>query len=90
MIREDFYVLGEGGHVGNRHCAMMRLRHNLVIGDFYVDGGGRSSFLEVANRSGQRPGVGRASTIDGRVIIFRVQWRRNITIRMTKIHSRFK
>ena len=90
MIREDFYVLGGGGHVENRHCAMMRLRHNLGIGQFYVDGGGGSSFLEVVNRSGQQPGVGIASTIDVHVIMFRVQWRRNKTIRMTNIHSRFK
>ena len=90
MIREDVYVLGGGRHVGNWHCAMMRLRHNLIIRQFYIDGVGGRSFLEVVNRSGQRPGVGRASTIYGRVIIFRVQWRRNITIRLTNIHSRFK
>ena len=59
MIREDFYVLVGENYVGNRHDAMMRLRHNLVIGQFYVDGGGRSSFLEVVNGSGQRPDVGR-------------------------------
>ena len=90
MIREDFYVLGGGSYVGNRHGAMMRLCHNLVIGQFHVDGGRGISFLEVVNRSGQRPGVGISSTIDGRVIMFRVQWRRNKTIRMTNIHSRFK
>ena len=84
MIRETFYVLGGGRHDGNRHSAMMRLRHNLAIGQFYVDGGGGSSFLEVVNGSNQRPGVGRASTINGRVIMFRVQWRRNKTIRITK------
>ena len=71
MIREDFYVPGGGRHVGNRHCAMMRLRHNLVIGNFYVDGGGGSSFLEVVNRSVQRPGVGRASPINGRLHLTR-------------------
>ena len=70
MIREDFYVLGRGTHVVNWHCAMMRLRHNLVIRQFYIDGGGGRSFLEVVNRSGQRPGVVRASTIDGCVIMF--------------------
>ena len=86
MIREDFYVLGGGRHVGNRHGAMMILRHNLVIGQFYVDGGGGSSFLEVVNGIGQRPGVSRASTIDSRVVMFRVQWRRNKTIRITKIY----
>ena len=90
MILEDSYMLGGGRHVGNRHCSMMRLRHDLVIRQFYVDGGGGRSLLEVVNRSGQRPGVGRASTIDGRVIMFRVQWRRNKTIRMTNIHSIFK
>ena len=72
MIGEDFYVLVGGRHVGNRHCAMMRLCHNLVIRQFSVDGGGGSSFLEVVNRSGQRPGVGITFTIDGRAIIFRV------------------
>ena len=90
MTQEDFYVLGGGRHVGNRHGAMMRLHHNLVIGQFHVDGGGGSSFLEVVNGRGQLPGVGKASTINGRVIMFRVQWRRNKTIRMTNIHSRFK
>ena len=90
MTRENFYVLGGGMDVGNRHGAIMRLRHNLVIGQFYVDGGGGSSFLEVVNGSGQRPGVGRTSTTDGRIIMLRVQWRRNKTIRMKNIHSRFK
>ena len=70
MIREDFYVLVRGTHVVNWHCAMMRLRHNLVIRQFYIDGSGGSSVLEVVNMSGQRPGEGRASTIDGRVIMF--------------------
>ena len=87
MIREDFYVLGGGRHVGYRHGAMMRLRHELVIGKFYIDGGRGSSFLEIVNRSRQWPGVGRAPTINGRVIMSRVQWRRNKTIRMTNIHS---
>ena len=90
MIPEYCYVLGGERHVGNRHGVMMRLRHNLVIGQFYVDGGGGSSFLEVVNGSSQRPCVGRASTIYGRVIMFRFQWRRNKTIRMKNIHSRFK
>ena len=90
MVQEDFYVLGGGRHVGNRHGAMMRLRHNLFIGQFYVDGGRGSSFLEVLNGIGQRPCVGRACTIDGRVIMFLFQWRRNKTIIMKKIHSRFK
>ena len=55
MIREDFYVLGGGRHVGNRHCAMMRLRHNLVIRQFYVDGGGGRFFwkLQTGGVSGQ-------------------------------------
>ena len=70
MIWEDFYMLGGGRHVGNRHGSMMRLRHNLVIGQFYVDGGGGSSFGEVVNRSGQQPDVGRVSTIYGRNIMF--------------------
>ena len=70
MIREDFYVLGGGRHVGDRHYVMMRLRHDLVIRQFYVDGGRGSSFLKVVNRSSQRPGVGKSSTIDGRVIMF--------------------
>ena len=90
MIRETFYVLGGGTHVGNRHGAMMRLRHNIFIGQFYVDGGRGSNFLEVVNGSSQRTGVGRTSTIDGRVILFRFQWRRNITIGITKIYIRFK
>ena len=90
MIWEYFYALGGGRHVGNSHGAMMRLRHNLVIGKFCVDGGGRISFLEVVNGSSQRPCVGRSSTIDGRVIMFRFQWRRNKTIRITKIHISFK
>ena len=83
-------MLDGGRHVGNRHGALMRLCHNLFIGKFYVDGGGGSSFLEVVDGSGQRPGVGRASPIDGRVIIFRFQWRQNKTRRITNIHSRFK
>ena len=90
MIRGDFYVLVGGRNVGNRHSAMMRLRHNLVIGQFHIDGGGGSSFLGVVNGSGQRPGVGRSSTIDGCVIMFQFQWRQNKTIRMTKIRIRLK
>ena len=85
MIREAFYMLGRGRHVGYRHGTMMRLRHELVIGQFYIDGGRGSSFLEIVNRSRQWPGVGGAPTIDGRVIMSRVQWRRNKTIRMTNI-----
>ena len=87
MIREAFYVLGGGRHIGNRHGAMMRLRHELVIGQFYIDGGIGSSFLEIAIRSCQWPGVGKALTINGRVIMSLVQWRRNKTVRMTIIHS---
>ena len=83
-------MLVGGRDVVNRHGAMVRLHHNLVIGQFYIDGGRGSSFLEVVNGSGQKPGVGRTSTIDGRVIMFRVQWRRNKTIRITKIYIRFK
>ena len=90
MIQEGFYVLGGRRHVQNRHYAMMRQQHNLVIRQFYVDDGGGISFLEFVNRSGQQPGVGKASNIDGRVIMFRVQWRRTNTIRMKNIHSRFK
>ena len=87
MIREDFYVLGGGRHVGYRHGAMMRLRHELVIGQFYIDGDRGSSFLEIVNMIRQWTGVGRTPTINGRVIMSRVQWRRNKTIRMTNIHS---
>ena len=90
MIQENIYVLGGGRHIVNRHGTMMRLRHNLVIGQFYVDGVGGSSFLEVVNGSGQRPGVGKTSTIDGRIIVFQVQWRRNKTIRISNIYIRFK
>ena len=70
-------MLGGGRHDGYRHGAMMRLRHDLVIGQFYIDGGRGSVFLEILNRSRQWPGVGRTPIIDGRVIISRVQWRRN-------------
>ena len=77
MIWEDFYVLGRGRYVRYRHGAMMRLRHELVIGQFYIDGGRGSGFLEIVNRSRQCPGVGRTPTIDCRVIMSRVQWRRN-------------
>ena len=87
MIWEYFYVLGGGRHVGYRHGAPMRLRHELVIGQFYIDDGRGSSFLEIVNRSRQWPGVGRAPTINGRIIMSRVQWRRNKTIRMKNIHS---
>ena len=75
MIREDFYVLGRGRYVRYRHGSMMRLRQELVIGQFYIDGGRGSGFLEVVNRSRQWPGVVRTPTIYGRIIISRVQWR---------------
>ena len=87
MNQEYFYVLGGGMNVRNRYGAIMRLGHNLVIGQFYLDGGGGSSFLEVVNGSGHRTCVGRASTIYGRVMMFRVGWGRNKTTRMTNIHS---
>ena len=77
MIREDFYVLGGGRHVGYRHGDMMRLCHELVIGKFYIDSGRGSNFWEVANRSCQWTGVGRTPSIDGRVIMSQVQWRQN-------------
>ena len=69
MIWEDFYVLGGGRYVGYMHGAMMRLRHELVIGQFYNDGGRGSGFWEVVNRSRQWPGVGRTPTINNRVIL---------------------
>ena len=69
MIWEDFYVLGGGRHVGYRHGDMMRLHHELIIGQFYIDGGRGSGFLVIVNRSHQWPGVGRTTTIDGRVIM---------------------
>ena len=59
MIWEDFYVLGRGRHVRYRHGAMMRLRHELVIRQLYIDGGRGSGFLEIVNRSRQWTGVGR-------------------------------
>ena len=62
-------MMGGGRHVGYRHGAMMRLRDELAIGQFYIDGGRGSGFLEIVNRSRQWPGVGRAPTIDGRIII---------------------
>ena len=69
MIWEDFYVLGRGRHVRYRHGAMMRLRHELFIRQFYIDGVRGSGFLEILNRSRQWPGVGRTPTIYGRVIM---------------------
>ena len=42
-----FYVLGRGRHIVNKHGAIMRLRHNLVIEKFYVDGGGGSTFWKL-------------------------------------------
>ena len=72
MIQEDFYVMGGGRNVGYRHCAMMRLRHELVIGNFYIDGGRGSGFLKIVSRSRQWPGVGKTPTIDGCVIMSRV------------------
>ena len=59
MIWEDFYVLGGGRYVRYSHGAMMRLRHELVIRQFYIDGGREIGFLEIVNRSRQWPGVGR-------------------------------
>ena len=75
MIWEDFYVLGRGRHVRYRYGAMMRLRHELVIRQLYIDGGRGSGFLEIVNRSLQWPGVGRTPTIYGHVIMSRVQCR---------------
>ena len=75
MIWEDFYVLGRGRHVRYSHSAMMRLRHELVIRQLYIDGGRGSGFLEIVNRSRQWPGVGRTPTIYVRVIMSQVQWR---------------
>ena len=75
MVWEDFYFLGRGRHVRYRYSAMVRLRHELVIGQFYIDGGRGSVFLEIVNRSRQWTGVGRIPTIYGRVIMFQVQWR---------------
>ena len=74
MIWEDFYVLGRGRRARYRHGAMMRLRHELVIRQIYIDGGRRSVFLEIVNGSCQWPGVGRTPTIYGRVIMSQVQW----------------
>ena len=75
MIWEDFDVLGRGRHVRYRHGAMMRLRHELVIRQLYIDGGRGSVFWGIVNRIRQWPGVGRTPTIYGRVIMSRVQWR---------------
>ena len=50
MIWEDFYVLGRVRHIRYRHGAMMRLRHELVIRQLYIDGGRGSGFLEIMNR----------------------------------------
>ena len=47
MIREDFYVLGRGRHIRYRHGAMMRLRHELVIRQLYIDGGRGSGFWKL-------------------------------------------
>ena len=76
MIWEDFYLLGRGRHVRYRHGDMMRLRHELVIRQLYIDGGIGNDFLGIVNRSRQWPGVVRTPTIYGRVIMYRVQWRR--------------
>ena len=73
MVWEYFYVIGGGRHAGYRHGANMILRHELVIGQFYIDGGRGSGFLEIVNRSRQWPGVGRPPTIYDRVIMSRVQ-----------------
>ena len=56
MIQEYFYVLGRGRHVRYRHGAMMRLRHELVIGQFYIDGGRGSGFF---GNCEQEPSVAR-------------------------------
>ena len=44
MIWEDFYVLGRKRHVRYRQGSMMRLRHELVMRQIYIDGGGESGF----------------------------------------------
>ena len=69
MIWEDFYVLGIGRHFRYRHGYMMRLRHELVIRQIYIDGARGSGFLEIVNRSRQWPGVGRTPNIYGHVIM---------------------
>ena len=69
MIQEDFYLLGRGKHVRYRNGATMRLRHELVIGHFYIDGSRGSGFWEIVNRIHQWPVVGRIPTIDDRVIM---------------------
>ena len=45
MIWEDFYVLGRGRHVSYRNGATMRLLHELVIRQLYIDGGRGSGFF---------------------------------------------
>ena len=87
MVWEDFYLLGRGRHVRYRYSAMIRLRHDLIIKQLYVDGGRGSNFLDILNRSCQWPGVGRTPTIYGRVIMSQVQWRWKYAIRMKNIHS---
>ena len=44
MVWEEFYVLGRGRHVYYRYIAMMWLRHDLIIGQFYIDGGRGRAF----------------------------------------------
>ena len=75
MIWEYFNVLGRGRHVRYRPGTMMRLRHELVIRQLYIDGSRGSGFLEIVNRSRQWPGVVRTPTIYGRVIMSQVQWK---------------
>ena len=41
MIRNVFDMFGGGRHVGNWDGSMMRLHHQIIIGQFHVDGGGR-------------------------------------------------
>ena len=90
MVWEDFYFLGIGRHVYYRYIAMMGLRHDLIIGQFYIDGGRGSGFLDVLNRSRQWPSVGSTPTIYGRVIMSHVHFGWKNTIRMANIYSRFK
>ena len=90
MVWEDFYFLGRGRHVRYRYIAMMRLRHDSIIRQLYVDGGRESGFWDILNRSRQWTGVGSTLTIYGRLLMSQVQWRWKYAIRMTNIHSRFK
>ena len=47
MILEDFYVLNRGRHFRYKHGAMMRLPHELVIRQIYIDGGRGSGFCKL-------------------------------------------